>query len=234
MSKYFKPLGLAGAVRRLLIGMSCQHTRPKPRRTEKACARQGAPQKGKGAKGGKGAKSPEVNADGTVTFRLPLPNLQKVELDGDFKERFTKGTIPMTKDANRSLDGHRQGAARVLPVLVHCRRLHHARSVEHACAARVRRFQEPVRGARRGHQLDGRPRRAPRESSTSTLTSTRTTRPTAGSSSTRRPAIKTAERRLTRSFISFMARMTSSAAGPRRAGPTGSWTISSPTAKPCR
>jgi enterochelin esterase-like enzyme len=61
-----------------------------------------APQKGgKGAKGvfgPKGPRSPEVKADGTVIFRLPLPNLQKVELDGDFKERFTKGTIPMVKD----------------------------------------------------------------------------------------------------------------------------------------
>jgi 1,4-alpha-glucan branching enzyme len=34
-----------------------------------------------------------------VIFRLPLPSLQKVEVDGDFKERGTKGTIAMSKDA---------------------------------------------------------------------------------------------------------------------------------------
>jgi len=74
---------------------------------DKAAPDKAAPMKGgKGAKGpgkgafggGGGAKSPQVNADGTVTFRLPLPNLQKVELDGDFKEKYMKGTIAMTKD----------------------------------------------------------------------------------------------------------------------------------------
>src|SRR5579862_7566463 len=98
MSKYVKPLRLAGLC--AAFSLFClANTQGQDQSAQKKDAPDKAPlQKGKGAKGGKGVKSPEVNADGTVTFRLPLPSLQKVELDGDFKERFTKGTVPMTKD----------------------------------------------------------------------------------------------------------------------------------------
>jgi enterochelin esterase family protein len=87
MSKYFRILALAPLFVAALLAFLAD-TRGQDK---------GAPQQ----KGGKAAfaKSPEVSADGAVTFRLPLPNLQKVELDGDFKEKNAKGTIPMTKHA---------------------------------------------------------------------------------------------------------------------------------------
>src|SRR5437870_3296366 len=106
MSKFLKSFGLLALGAAVLLACLAEiHGQdkgvPKKDAPDKGAQDKAVPQKkGKGAKGGKGAKSPEVNADGTVTFRLPLPNLQKVELDGDFKERFTKGTIAMTKDAN--------------------------------------------------------------------------------------------------------------------------------------
>ncbi|HYV39945.1 MAG TPA: alpha/beta hydrolase-fold protein [Gemmataceae bacterium] len=101
MSKHFKFLGLAALGAAVLLAFIAD-TQGQDKGAPKKDAPDQPPQKKgiKGPKGGKGVKSPEVSADGTVTFRLPLPNLQKVELDGDFKERGTKGTIPMTKDAN--------------------------------------------------------------------------------------------------------------------------------------
>src|SRR3954469_10164311 len=102
MSKFFKSLAAAALAAAVLLPCLADEQGQDKGEPKKDALDKAAPQKkgGKGAKGGQGVKSPEVNADGTVTFRLPLPNLQKVELDGDFKERFTKGTIPMAKDAN--------------------------------------------------------------------------------------------------------------------------------------
>jgi enterochelin esterase-like enzyme len=94
MSKYFKSLTLPALCVAFLLACFADVKGQDKGAPDKA------QQKGfKGPKGGKGVKSPEVNADGTVTFLLPLPSLQKVELDGDFKERGTKGTIAMSKDA---------------------------------------------------------------------------------------------------------------------------------------
>ncbi len=97
MYKFFRALGLPALCAGVLLACVAD-----TRGQDKGAPEKAAPQKGgkggKGVFGPKGPKSPEVSTDGTVTFRLPLPNLQKVELDGDFKERFAKGTIPMTKD----------------------------------------------------------------------------------------------------------------------------------------
>jgi len=105
MSKFFKPVRLAALSAAILLAcLADTLAQDKGQPPDKGTPDKAAQDKGAKAKGGKlggymkGPKSPEVGADGSVTFRLPLPNLQKVELDGDFKERFTKGTIPMTKD----------------------------------------------------------------------------------------------------------------------------------------
>jgi len=97
MPSFFKSLGRAVLCAAFVFVCVAEAPAQDKGAPEKAAAQKGA-KGGKGVFGPKGPKSPEVNADGAVTFRLPLPNLQKVELDGDFKERFTKGTIPMTKD----------------------------------------------------------------------------------------------------------------------------------------
>jgi enterochelin esterase-like enzyme len=97
MTNYFKPVGLAALCAAVLLAYVADAQAQDKGAPEKAAPQKGG-KGGKGVFGLKGPKSPEVNADGTVVFRLPLPSLQKVELDGDFKERFTKGTIPMTKD----------------------------------------------------------------------------------------------------------------------------------------
>jgi len=105
MNKYVRLLGLTGLCSGLLLACFADvqgqdKGTPEKGAPDKAAPDKGANPFGKGGKGtfGAGAKSPEVQADGTVTFRLPLPNLQKVVLDGDFKEKFMKGTIAMTKD----------------------------------------------------------------------------------------------------------------------------------------
>lgn len=108
MGKCFRPLGLMAVCSAVLFACLAdtrgQDAGGKDKGTppDKGTPGQG----GRGAGGGKGGfadaaiktKSPEVQADGTVTFRLPLPNLQKVEVDGDFKTRFKNDPIPMAKD----------------------------------------------------------------------------------------------------------------------------------------
>jgi hypothetical protein len=81
MTKFFKPLGLAALGIAVWLACVAEAQAQDKGAPEKAARQKG----GKGAFGPKGSKSPEVSANGSVTFRLPLPNLQKVELDGDFK-----------------------------------------------------------------------------------------------------------------------------------------------------
>jgi len=104
MTKHFRFFGLTALCAVLLLALFADVQGQDKGAKDKSATDKGAPDKvapDKGAKGkiGKvGADSPEVKDDGTVTFRLPLPNLKKVEIDGDFKEKFKNDTIPMTKD----------------------------------------------------------------------------------------------------------------------------------------
>jgi len=108
MNKFLRLLGLTALCTGLMFACMAYSQGQDPAGKDKGAPDKAAPDKGapdKGAKGkggkgsfGAGAKSPEVKADGTVVFRLPLPNLKKVELDGDFKEKGFQDTISMTKD----------------------------------------------------------------------------------------------------------------------------------------
>jgi hypothetical protein len=184
MIKFVKPPALAALCATVLLTYVADTQGQDKGAPEKATSRK-AGKRGKGVFGLKGPKSPEVHVDGTVIFRLPLPNLQKVELDGDFKERFTKGTIPMTKDEKT---GAWTATVKVPPGSYQYWFIADGFTMPDPSNTHVRpastkaslKFQAPI--------PDGwRSATCPTARSTSTRTSTRTMRHTAGSSSIRPP-----------------------------------------------
>ena len=176
--------------------------------------------------------SPEVGADGRVTFRIHAPNAQAVRLSAGDIVGLTPDGRADDQGRERHLVGHRGHAgARRLPLQLQRRRRRDDRPAQPRDERVVPEHLERRVRARRA--AVGHHRRAARRARAASPTSRRRSASSGGCTSTRRRATRPARRR-TRCSTCCTALATATTPGRRSAAPTSSSTRSSPAARPCR